>query len=70
MERGTGGDEEGRDNLGFVSMMIAFMAIILLVLGILFVVGLIFLGIGIVTKKNPKNIPLNKGEVHKLLQPL
>jgi len=55
VERGTGGDEEGGDNLGFVSMMIAFMAIILLVLGILFVVGLIFLGIGIVTKKNPKN---------------
>ncbi|MBQ7942570.1 MAG: DUF5104 domain-containing protein [Lachnospiraceae bacterium] len=46
---------EGGDILAFASMIFAFMVIILLILGILLVAGLIFLVIGIVKKKNPKN---------------
>ena len=41
--------------MAFASMIMFFLAIILLILGILFVAGLIFLIIGIVKKKEPKN---------------
>lgn len=41
--------------MAFASMIMVLLAIVLLILGILFVAGLIFLIIGIVKKKNPKN---------------
>lgn len=49
--------------MAFASMIIVFMAIILLILGILLVAGLIFLGIGMVKRKNPKN----KGKKHPIV---
>ena len=49
--------------MAFASMIIIFTAIILLILGILFVAGLIFLSIGIVKKKSPKN----KGKKHPIV---
>lgn len=49
--------------MAFVSMIIVFVLIILLILGILLVAGLIFLGIGLVKRKNPKN----KGKKHPIV---
>lgn len=49
--------------MAFASMIIAFMVIVLLILGILLVAGLIFLSIGMVKRKNPKN----KGKKHPIV---
>lgn len=49
--------------MAFVSMMFVAMAILLLIMGIVFVVGLTLLIIGIVKKRNPKN----KGKRHPVV---
>lgn len=49
--------------MAFVSMMFVAMAILLLIMGIMFVVGLTLLIIGIVKKRNPKN----KGKRHPVV---
>lgn len=41
--------------MAFVSMIFAFLAIVLIILGILFIAGLILLIIGVVNKRKPKN---------------
>lgn len=41
--------------MAFASMIFVFLAIVLIILGILFIAGLIFLIVGIVNKRKPKN---------------